>query len=101
MGGRDNRWRVGGRDRVGVGTTKVAAIAVIPKSRLAWRGSQIKCGVAAGSSADNGQHLDTSWCNKNERILKVYMTFPDTRLQPADLRLSAMAVNWMIIKIFL
>ena len=29
MGGRENRWRVGGRDRGGVGTTKAAAIAVI------------------------------------------------------------------------
>ena len=63
--------------------------------------SFIKCGVASGCSADNGQHLDTSWCNKNELILKLYATFPDTRLQPADLRLLAMAVNWMIVKIFL
>ena len=62
--------------------------------------SSIKCGVASGSSADNLQHLDTSWYNKNELILKVYMTFPDTRLQPADLRLLAMAVNWIIVKIF-
>ena len=63
--------------------------------------SSIKCGVASGSSADNGQPLNTSWCNKYELILKVYMTFPDTRLQPADLRLLAMAVNWIIVKIFL
>ena len=41
MGGRDNRWRVGGRDGGGVGTTKAAAIALLPKSRSAWRGSQI------------------------------------------------------------
>lgn len=41
MGGRDNRGRVGGRDEGGLGTTKVAAIAVIPKSRWAWRESQI------------------------------------------------------------
>lgn len=91
--------RVGGRDRGGVGTTKAAAIAVI---RLEGEpDSSIKCGVASGSSADNGQPLNTSWCNKYELILKVYVTFPDTRLQPADLRLLAMAVNWMIAKIFL